>query len=434
MLFYAAILHGLHNFLLVFYGDDFLERAWLAPQEVPYKEFFALAGAVFVAHLAALQPVRASCIFVTLLAVIPILPMLAVFAHRGAGSTYMVMCLACYFLIWAANSVQFKLGRVNLPQFVDWRYFVGGTLVLFVLIIVGSIYSGNLAYLNFDFSRVYEFRADAIGVRSPVIEYSILNAIAFFAPLSIALVLRERKYVLYIVVFVAIFMIFGLTSHKSYVLTPLLATAVFLIVNRFRSHYALVLAFTGLVFTMTFAYQLGLIDETLPTLTVRRMFFVPAYLNFLFHDFFSIGPKMLWSDSLLSMKMVDNPYGAVASRLIMNYYGGGGSMGLSIDGTANTGFLGAGYGNGGFGGMLFYSLIIVFLLRMTDMLADRVGIATTCGGLSHLFVTVLFASTDTLSSFLSYGSLLLIVFALVFKTDATLYEGSASTSDSSPRL
>ena len=48
------------------------------------------------------------------------------------------------------------------------------------------------------------------------------------------------------------------------------------------------------------------------TYTVRRIMFVPAYLNFMWYDFFSTHPFMFWSDSKLSLGLVKNPYGVPA--------------------------------------------------------------------------------------------------------------------------
>jgi hypothetical protein len=188
----------------------------------------------------------------------------------------------------------------------------------------------------------------------------------------------------------------------------------FAILNYRQKSHHIILAMAALMLFASVIYKISGAFEMVPTLTVRRMFFVPAYANFLYNDFFSLSPKMFWSDSKLSMGLIDNPYGYTAPRVILNYYNFG-SMSFQYAGNSNTGFLGAGFGHAGLIGMLFYSIIISVLLRVANVVSDKLGYITTCAGLTHLFIAVLFSSSDTLSSFLSYGSMLMIIFAVILK-------------------
>lgn len=414
IVFYVTALIGLHWFMLDLFGSDFLERNWLAPDVTPNKGLFAFLAVLVVAHFAALQRRQAGDFFLTILAIFPIMPMLALFSHRGAAPDFVLMCVGCYVLIWV-------LLRIPISEFKQRRFgmvtedaFTFGSLGLILLSISLSIYSGNLEHVNFDFSEVYEYRYEADASRLAFVNYAIPNIIGLFLPLSIALFLKQKKYYFVAIMIVLNIGLFGLTSHKSYFFTPIFVIFFFYALKYKDKSSHIILSLALLMILATLIFKLSSSNDIIPTLTVRRMFYVPAYANYLYNDFFSVSPKMLWSDSKLSMGLIDNPYGYTAPRVILNYYNFR-SMSFQYAGNSNTGFLGAGFGHAGIWGMIFYSFIVAALLRVGNVIADKLGYVTACAGLTHLFITVIFSSSDTLSSFLSYGSMLMIIFAVILK-------------------
>src|SRR3546814_18953663 len=70
---------------------------------------------------------------------------------------------------------------------------------------------------------------------------------------------------------------------------------------------------------------------------------------------------------------------------------------------ANTGFLGAGYAHAGLLGMAIYGLLISGLLSFATVLQKKLGFAADGAMTSPLFISVFFASSDTLTAFMSYG-------------------------------
>lgn len=400
--------------MLDLFGTDFLERNWLAPDVTPNKEVWAFVAVLIVANFAALQRRLLSDFFLTMLAIFPLVPMLALFSHRGAAPEYVAMCVFCYILIWVL---------IKIPAFEEKNKFAGifhednfTKLSIFIIstAIIISIFTGNLDYVNFDFSEVYLYRYDAEETRWAIVSYAIPNSIGLFLPLSIAILLKNNRYYLVAIMFILNLFLFGLTSHKSYFFTPIFVLLFFFILRYGQKWSYIITAFSLVILSATLLYKLTGAYEIFPTLTVRRMFFVPAYANYLYYDFFSTSPQMFWADSKLSFGLVQNPYGVTAPRIILNYYNFG-SMTFQFAGNGNSGFMGAGYGHAGLLGMMFYSAIIAGLLLVGNVIAEKIGFITACAGLTHLFISVLFCSTDTLSSFLSYGAFMMIVFAIIFK-------------------
>src|SRR3546814_17351042 len=110
------------------------------------------------------------------------------------------------------------------------------------------------------------------------------------------------------------------------------------------------------------------------------MFFVPAYANFLYHDFFSVSSHMYWADSRISLGLVHNPYGMYVPQLIMYVYSdlndimrhGVANMGSA---NANTGFLGAVYAPPAILGMAIYRCPIPDLLDFAHFHHKKLGFA-----------------------------------------------------------
>src|SRR3546814_1137605 len=84
---------------------------------------------------------------------------------------------------------------------------------------------------------------------------------------------------------------------------------------------------------------------------------------------------------------------------------------------ANTGFLGAGYAHAGLLGMAIYGLLISGLLSFANVLQKKLGFAAAGAMTSHLFISVFFASSDTLTAFMSYGGVMVPLLAIFIKDE-----------------
>jgi hypothetical protein len=418
LVFYAVLVLSLHNFMLPLYSQDFLERNWLAGADTALYPLIALLCVGFVAFIASLSSQLPSRFFLVLLAAFPVLPMIAIYSYRGAATSFLLMTIACYALLAVIVRLPFATIGSSISARLSPMTVVYGTTIGLGVFIGGAILLGNLRYLNFDFSDVYQFREAAIESRNSALEYLLTNLTGFLVPLSIAITLHYRKYSFFALLLVAMLLVFGLASHRSHLLMPIFVLSTYLAL---RYKYGQ----SFFIFGLAAVCLLGLVayvvfgSENLGIITIRRMFFVPAYANFLYHDFFSISEPMNWSDSKLTLGFVNNPYGMHGSRVIMNYYSDSNFYErLSNYNTANTGFIGAGYGNARIVGMVFYTLVVGVLMRLADGIGHKIGYVTVSAGLCNYFATVLFSSSDTLSSFLTYGSIFLIILSLVLKPES----------------
>jgi len=409
---YVSLYFGFYGFILDAFQFDYMEQRWLSVGDTYVSTALALAYLGVVCHIASTGSKKASDFFLLILAICPIFPMLILYSYRGAAPGFVAATVCCYALIASICRAKGASFVWRAPLVVKPKFLVKATFVLGLSFVVGSILAGNLAALNFSFEDVYQYRRAAASYRNAALTYLLTNLVALLIPLTLALLMDRRRYVEVVLLLVMSVVIFGLTSHKSHLFSALLVIATYLALQTKYSEKAVLVGFGSAVIISTLLFVSSDSSRELGTILIRRIFFVPAYANYLYFEFFSVNPFVFWSDSKLTVGLFDSPYSVPAPQVIMNHYTGI-EFSTRVDefGNANTGFLGAGYGQAGYFGMAIYSCIIGAYLRASDQLAEHTSVITTSAALLPFFMIVSFASTDTVSTLLTYGGLVLVVLA-----------------------
>lgn len=165
-------------------------------------------------------------------------------------------------------------------------------------------------------------------------------------------------------VIIAQLLIFAMTGHKSFLLAPFLVSGVYMV---WKSKNAIIWIIIGafLLVITSYVYFLITKDEFVPSLFIRKLFFVPARLHVLFYDFFSQPehPFYMLSDSVLRF-MVKNPYNMPMVRVIALEYWG-------REFWPDVGYLGDAYGNFGIIGMFLFSMILGIILWVVDSVGSH---------------------------------------------------------------
>ena len=149
------------------------------------------------------------------------------------------------------------------------------------------------------------------------------------------------------------------------------------------------------------------------TLLGRRVLLVPSNLNSIFIEFFSNNPVYLWSESKLSFGLIDMPYDLRAPNLIGRVYYGDELT------AANTGWIGSGFYNARFTGVIIYSLLVGMLMAYFGAIAKRVG-EKFVFGTSFVVLITIFLSADFTTVILTHGLVALLFLLLFFKRDSML--------------
>jgi hypothetical protein len=281
--------------------------------------------------------------------------------------------------------------------------------VSFFMVILTSfwfIICGGLNYFNLDIVRVYEFR-DAISEKIDIGIMSYLNNYSYnlFGPSLLIFSLWKRKYFYTFLVSSIYLFWFGVSSQKSLIFIPFLLLGIWYCLKKNNPLFNLSILLVLIISSTLFIYLFS--GNIIPlSLIVRRLFFMPSYICFKYFDFFKSNPFVFWSQSLMG-KFINYPYGDISYPNLI-----GGFIG-NKDSYANANFFATGYMHAGIFGMLIYGIILGLILRSIDSLTYKKIDTKIAITLTIIPFNIVFLSSDLLTTLLSHGLLMTILFLLV---------------------
>lgn len=381
-----------------------------------YVDDFSFVNAVFSVVLLLVllfcAPTRASpsAAFVNCIFCFIFVPSMVLFSGQNLPTHFLLITFFAIILtIFISEKI--KIPTIVAPQIANKKiiYF----LLLFTIInIIGIIVFGGARYLNFDLSKVYDFRRDAAAAIPGIFGYTNSIAAKVAIPFGMALAYISKKWV-YLWLFSACsFLLFGLTHHKAPLFTPLVV--IFIVkygnianfVHRLPLFLAIVIFISGMDFYWfkiesgdTFAGWFG-------ALFANRTLLVPSALNFIYLDLFSGLEKYYWASSKITAGLIKSPYELNAANLIGDIVFGNGDM------SANTGWIGSGFANAGYFGVFFYSIILGLWLSLLNSYGRKLNDGLVFA-LFFMSVITLITSTDFTDMLLTHG-LVFAILVLIF--------------------
>lgn len=351
-----------------------------------------------------------SYFFLNIIIALIVTPSLIIFS--GSDLPFSFIAITWFaFAILAIVSRFCRLPRIQTVQ-IDGIQLLYSFATLSLLFIVCIFAMGGATYINFDLSRVYEFRQAAEDNMLGIFSYLLPNFAKAIVPVGMALSLFYRKWLLLVVFIFCSVMIFALSSHKAPLFMPFIIIFVY-----WLSHYKEVTSLYLLaliIFVIIGGFDFYLLQSGIGgivgwfgSLGIRRMLLVPSFLNWNYYDFFSVNPYDYWSRSKLTIGFVVSPYEDNIADLI-------GSAMFEKDMHANTGWIGSGMANAGYFGIALYSLLFGLFISLIDTYAQKVGYSLVT---SAFLVVVLTAalSADFTSMLLTHGLLLLLCILILLK-------------------
>jgi hypothetical protein len=401
--------------------------SWLLIYEVaPYWGYMGYAGdfspgglvlALFASAILGLSiPVgfNARSMIVASLNYIFFIPTIVYMAFSDASAMY-------YFCMFTAYVGIYFLSRLNIAPLVivpvNRRNILWLSFLLITLAIAVQAALGGLRHFNLNIERVYEFRSVAADEVPSVFGYIYSSIASVLIPITAALALMMRRYVLAMLAVALAVILFGMTHHKSVLFGPFAVVLLYIFFSKARSPYLLAAAFLmipALAIAETLFIRGTQGADGIPyftSLIVRRVLFTPAMLDTFFVEFFSENTPYYWSASRFGSWASENPYGVSAPFLIgIEYFSDPGT-------SANTGVIGSGFSNAGYLGVLFYSIAIGILIAVVNAYGKRIGHAVVAAG-SFITVYYVVTTTDLLTAILTHGLLLLLVVLGLFSRQA----------------
>lgn len=337
--------------------------------------------------------------------IFPIVPMLVLYSHFEIDHGYMYFVILCFLMMIGIVNIKTGNGKGYTQKLMNISPFVYSIIFTFLgfLTIVLVLATGVASYFSLDFDKVYEFREDIADAIPGIMGYLIAITTKTLLPALAVMGLLLRKYYFTVLAIAAGVILFGLTSHKAIMFYPIVSVLIYVYFSRVSIYYVpLVVAFGVAIAIILIESMEG--GEWLYILFVDRLLMIPAAINISFYDWFSQdgNPYIFWADSKISMGAVGDPYSIHSTKLIGLHYFGSEQI------IANTGWVGSGIAQAGYAGVLIYAIILGYILRFIDILANWHGaIFVTSIGLSPMLAPML--SSDLPNGLLTHGVLVLLL-------------------------
>ena len=335
----------------------------------------------------------------------PILPMLVLFGAANYSRSLIYATMICFFVIYLISS-QVKLTPIRASK-ISTEAFQKILLLLAWLLILSIIYQQGLQYLNFNFNLVYTFREQAASDLPRVYAYLSPLVSKVVLPFSLLLAAINKQKLLAVLSILGSLMMFGLTAHKGPIFYPFVVLGVYEILRFHRPIVLLLLGYLFLIIISLADFVFLYADGWVASLMLRRTLLTPADINNNYFEMFSELSPIWWAESKITLGLVEYPYNMPSSKLVGSQMYGFESL------NANTGWIGSGYLNAGFIGMLIYAIIIGLLFSWLNAYArfsnKRVIVAIMIGP-----VLTVMMSSDLPTAFLNHGVILGIILLSFF--------------------
>ena len=408
---YLVLLYGYYVYLVPVWGYyGFLWRPnW-------GKVVEALIWVVIISWSLPISFCRPSEFYLHFQVLVPVLPMLVIYGAMGQPRTYIYAVIFSFYVMFlvvklsqcVVKSIQFK--PICAPK-IKRKELQLLLLLIGYLVVVSIFLQGGMRYFNLSLDKVYVYRS-AASSNLPIF-YGYINSWTskVIFPFAFLLAFITKEKVRAFLSIIGSILMFGLTSHKDVLFYPF-AVILFYWIAGIGRRKSIAFFLVGYYFVVIFSlidYWWGIFHGWMATLTLRRVIFVPALLNFYYYDFFSRHSFVYWAQSKITLRMVSYKYSLDVPHLIGLHYFGSSTIG------ANTGWLGSGYANAGIMGMVIYAALIGSIFSLLDAIAKfhdkRVIVA--------IFVAPMFAmiiSSDLPAALLTHGTLIGLLLLMFFQT------------------
>ena len=351
-----------------------------------------------------------SYFFLNLILAFIVTPSLVLFSGSDLPFEFIAVTWTAFALV-AAVVFFLRLRRlrthtVSATRLLPWIVSSG------LLLVVGILALGGARYLNFDLTRVYDFRRDASANLPGVFQYLVPTFSNAIVPSGIVLSMHYRRWGLLLLSVSCSVLLFALSSNRLPLFIPVVLATVYWFSRHPRAIDATLLALIAAVAVGGADFHLmqsgvGGLAGLFGSLGVRRALLVPSLMNWSYFDFFSVHPHTYWSDSKVTLGLVDPVYDIGIADLI-------GRDVFGRDMHANAGWIGSGMANAGYAGIALYSVALGLLLSLLDACARTLGYTLV---LAVFLIPVLSVavSSDLTTMLLTHGLLVLLAVVILLK-------------------
>lgn len=347
-----------------------------------------------------------------LLSVVPTTTMIG----YGQYPVGFIVCISIYWLAFFLVHHLFVLGNMRfVSRGKNKPYYEYVLMLIFLLLVSVIIYiSGRYTHfrLHFNLLTVYELRNEAAGYNLPAILRYLYGWSRVAIPVFIIYFFCRNKKILGWACFFIQMLNFAIDGSKTVFFLALFAVII--------AHLPkMKLAFLNwfILRGMTCLYTLCILiykfaGNVVPiSLFMRRILFVPAYLEWAYYDFFLDKTPDFFRASFLRHLGLQTPYPNLVNMI-------GGIYGNSYETNANNGLFSDAITNWGHIGILIMPFFLCLVLCMLDdsskKLDSRVYI------LSALYLSIVLTNTFLMTVLLTHGLLIVMIILFLMKRETPI--------------
>ncbi|MFA9375912.1 MAG: hypothetical protein ACERKZ_04070 [Lachnotalea sp.] len=368
-----------------------------------YKYIFSLCIFVLTYITLPKKQDKPSLVFLQLHFIVMIIPMFTIYAFMNQPTIFLIMSififiLQCVFVRYFPN---IQIRRIEQSKLIFYVIIIGMTLFVYTSMIKAN---GLPSLSSLNIMSVYEFRGK---VTYPFLMAYFVNWQAkVINPFLIATSFLNENRIIFCISVILQILIYMITGHKAFLFIPIAILLVVILIARFNFLKISSFIASGATFILFILYKVtGTI--ILPSLFLRRLLFLPAYIKFIYYDFFLENQFLYFSaGSIGKLLGLSYPFDLPPAYLIGKIYFNNPNTG------ANTGYIADAYANMGFGGMVLLGLVFAFVLKLIDSLSIKVGKNLTIG--LTLFTILSLNDSALLTTLLTGGLLFLIVMLYLY--------------------
>ncbi len=288
------------------------------------------------------------------------------------------------------------------------------SILMVSIVFVHYFMTVGMGHINFELSKVYKLRSSEVSIASDAGIFGYLNSwtTKVFNIFLIAVALFRRKYLFVIFLMLIQIFIFGFSGHKAVLFSLLLLIGLYFFDKVKHNSTIIIYSFLALIILLLVYFYI-LHAPMLPSILIRRVFFVPTHLNYVYLDYFSSHDYIYWSNSILK-NFFYYPYDVSPVFVIGDYLD-------HPNMAANTGIFGSGYMHLGVIGIIIYIIMLTLLINLVHQFNKLPPWLINAILLMPLLT--IFISSDFFTALLTHGTLVALVILYLYSSPLQTKKG-----------
>ena len=295
------------------------------------------------------------------------MPVVTTFGFCNADWSYILFQTIYWLLIFIGFIVSknVRLKELLVFKIKNRNAFLFFSLSLVFILVLAFSYKYNHLNISFNLNDVYRIRAESKGRVPTYIAWIKQSFGSITIPFLIIFCAEKKKYNSIILLFVLDILLFSIAMDKAYLFSLLISfTVAFFVLKLKIKIYTFFSAFLFLGFSVSLFEKIERGTIYIFYYLIRRIFYLPSWINTMYYDYFSQNPKLFLSQGVFVFskvipKVYDDTYLSIINRQYFNGFVPSPNTGLFAEAYCQLGIWGI---------FVFPILIILFLLMINSLL------------------------------------------------------------------